>query len=186
MMLHALMHCASHVFGCGLKSAWDVAWLMERQPEIDVERLRDWVDRCAMPSGFYLPAAVIRHVLDVPVPSSLLGMEHRTSRFEALERVLRQRMFIAMEDTSELNPITKHGMFMLLHTTWSGRILHMSSLFGKHEREARVAARKSSGPLREFSLQLRESALQLKGFRKTLAAARSDARDEQAALLFDA
>lgn len=185
MMLHALMHCASHVFSCGLKSAWDMAWLLEREPNLDVERLTSWVDRCAMPSGFYLPAAIIRNVLDVPVPSAIFEHAPRGSRFAALERVLRQRMFIAMEDTTELNPVTKHGMFMLLHTTWRGRALHATSLFGRHEREARAAARTERGPLRELMLTLRQSAAQLRGFRATLAAARSDARDEEAALLFD-
>ena len=36
-------------------------------------------------------------------------------------------MFVAMEDTTELNPFSKHGIFLLLHTSWKGRALHMSS-----------------------------------------------------------
>ena len=180
-MLHAMMHCASHVFGCGLKTAWDVSWVLDRNPDIDVARLKKWIDACAMPAGFYVPASIIRDTLGVPIPAALAYPHPQDSRFEALIRVLRQRMFIAMEDTAELNPFSKHGMFMLLHTSWKGRALHVSSLFGNGERESRAASRKSQRS-RTFSQQVRESREQFNGFRKTLAAARRDAIDERAAL----
>ena len=180
-ILHAMMHCASHVFGCGLKSAWDTAWALDRKPDIDVARLKSWIDSCAMPAGFYVPASVIRETLGVDIPVELTDQHAHGSRFDALARVLRQRMFISMEDTSELNPFSKHGIFLLLHTTWKGRALHMSSLFANEERESRAASKKSSGA-RTLTQQLRESRQQLDGFRKTLAAARRDAMDERAAM----
>ena len=186
MILHALMHSASHMFGYGLKAAWDVAWLLERHPHVDEERMRRWIEQCAMPAGFYLPAAIIKQVLGVPIPTSLVRTWPSGSRFEAIERILRQRFFIAMEHVSDLNPITKHGMFMLLHTTWRGRTLHAASLFGKGERESRASWTGGAGMASELKMHLREASAHLKGYRRTLAAARSDARDEQAALLFDA
>ena len=186
MILHALMHSASHMFGCGLKAAWDVAWLLERHPHLDEARLRDWIERCAMPAGFYLPAAIIRQVLDVPIPSSLVKMPRSGSRFEAIARILRQRFFIAMEHASDLNPITTHGMFMLLHTTWRGRALHAASLFGKGERESRASWSSGAGLMSELKTQVREASAHLRGYRRTLAAARLDARDERATALFDA
>jgi pyruvate-formate lyase-activating enzyme len=183
-MLHALMHCASHVFGCGLKTAWDIAWALDRDPDIDVVRLRKWIDACAMPAGFHAPASIIRDTLGVPIPVGLIDRYPHGSRFEALVRVLRQRMFIAMEDTTELNPFSKHGIFLLLHTSWRGRALHMSSLFGSEERESRAASRKTQ-PARTLAQQIQESRQQFNGFRKTLAAAHRDAMDERAALFLE-
>jgi hypothetical protein len=180
-MLHAMMHCASHVFGCGLKTAWDIAWALDRNPNVDVARLKKWIDQSAMPAGFYVPASIIKDTLGVPIPAELTDSHPHDSRFEALIRVLRQRMFVAMEDTTELNPFSKHGIFLLLHTSWKGRALHMSSLLGSGERESRAAARKAQ-PSRTFAQQIRESRQQLNGFRKTLAAARRDAMDERAAM----
>jgi pyruvate-formate lyase-activating enzyme len=180
-MLHAMMHCASHVFGCGLKTAWDIAWALDRNPSVDVARLKKWIDQSAMPAGFYVPASIIKDTLGVPIPVELTDSHPHDSRFEALIRVLRQRMFVAMEDTTELNPFSKHGIFLLLHTSWKGRALHMSSLLGSGERESRAAARKAQ-PSRTFAQQIRESRQQLNGFRKTLAAARRDAMDERAAM----
>jgi hypothetical protein len=93
-------------------------------------------------------------------------------------------MFIAMEDTTELNPFSKHGIFLLLHTSWRGRALHMSSLFGSEERESRAASRKTQ-PARTLAQQIQESRQQFNGFRKTLAAAHRDAMDERAALFLE-
>lgn len=181
-MLHAMMHSASHLFGCGLKTAWDIAWALDHKCDIDVARLKRWIESCAMPAGFYVPAAVMKDVLEIPIPSLLIDSHPHDSRFAALIRVLRQRMFIAMETTSDLNPFSKHGMFMLLHTTWTGRALHVSSLFGREERESRLAAKRTRQG-RTLAHQVRESRQQLDGFRKTLAAARREAIDERAAML---
>ena len=185
-MLHTLMHCAAHMFGFGLKTAWDISWILERHPQVDSERLRRWADSCSMPAGFYLPASVLRSVLDVAVPLELCGSYRGESRFAAIERVLRQRMFIAMEETADINPITKHGTYMLLHNSWTGRSRHLFSLFGKHERESRVAARKSSGAFGELGTQFRQSRQHLKRFRVALADARAEAKDERAFLFADA
>jgi hypothetical protein len=163
MMLHALMHCAAHLFGCGLKAAWDVAWLLEREPEIDADRVRSWADRCAMPAGFYLPAKVIRDSLEVAIPSKLLEHVPNEPRFGPLERVVRLRLFLAMEGAYELNPVTKHGIFLMLHRSWRGRALHVASLFAPHERESRAQAASRSPAL---STQIRESAASWKKYRR--------------------
>lgn len=186
MMVHALMHFASHVFGYGLRTAWDVAWLIGRNPSLDLEQITAWVDGCAMPGGFYVPAVVMREALEIPIPPKLLSHAPTVPRFSVLERVLRQRMFVAMEGTWELNPISKHMLFLLLHDTWRGRVLHVSSMFGKHERESRAdASRKSSGGVRALPSQIRECAQQFSSYRKLIAQSRIRAADERAMQLFD-
>nr|MDP9179155.1 nucleotidyltransferase family protein [Gemmatimonadota bacterium] len=167
MVLHTLMHCAAHLFGLGLKAAWDVAWLVERAPALDVDRLRDWADRCAMPAGYYLPAKVIRTALDVPIPSKLLAGAPHAPRFAALERVIGRRMFIAMEGAYELNPFTTHGIFLMLHNTWRGRALHLASLFGRDERESRFeASAHFAARAQPLAAQIRESAAHWRSYRK--------------------
>lgn len=166
MILHALMHCAAHLFGCGLKAAWDVAWLLEREPELHTDRVRAWADRCAMPAGFYLPAKVIRDSLDVAIPSKLLDRVPNVPRFGPLERVVRLRLFLAMEGAYELNPFTTHGIFLMLHRSWRGRALHVASLFAPHERESRARAAVISPARRGLSAQIRDSAASWKSYRK--------------------
>jgi hypothetical protein len=167
MVLHTLMHCAAHLFGVGLKAAWDVAWLIERAPSLDADRLRLWADKCAMPAGFYLPARTIRESLEVPLPSKLLAGAPDAPRFATLERVIGRRMFVAMEGAYELNPFTTHGMFLMLHDSWRGRALHVASLFGPHERESRVeAAAHFPERARPLTAQIRESAEHWRSYRK--------------------
>lgn len=184
MMLHALMHCAAHFFGCGLKAAWDVAWLLEREPELDTDRVRDWADQCAMPAGFYLPAKVIRNSLDVAIPSKLLERVPNEPRFGPLERVVRLRLFLAMEGAYELNPFTTHGIFLMLHRSWRGRALHVASLFAPHERESRAQAAANSPARRALSAQIRESAASWKSYQRLANAGREANTRERVSQLF--
>jgi hypothetical protein len=185
MMVHALMHCAAHLFGCGLKAAWDVAWLLEREPQLDVDRVRSWADSCAMPAGFYLPAKVIHDSLGVPIPAKLLERVPNEPRFGPLERVARLRLFNAMEGAYELNPFTTHGIFLMLHRSWRGRALHVASLFAPHERESRASAAANSPARRALSAQIRESAASWKSYRRLANAGREAITRERVSQLFD-
>ena len=184
MMLHALMHCAAHLFGCGLKAAWDVAWLLEREPGLDVDRLRSWADGCAMPAGFYLPAKVIHDSLDVAIPAKLLERVPNEPRFGPLERVARLRLFVAMEGAYELNPFTTHGIFLMMHRSWRGRALHVASLFAPHTRESRASAA-NSPTRRPLAAQIRESAASWKSYRRLASGGREAISRERVSQLFD-
>lgn len=185
MMLHALMHCAAHLFGCGLKAAWDVAWLLESEPHLDTDRIRSWADRCAMPAGFYLPAKIVRDALDVAIPPQLLRGVPDEPRFGPLERLVRLRLFLAMEGAYELNPFTTHGIFLMLHRSWRGRALHVASLFARHERESRAEAAASFRGGRMLSAQIRESAASWKKYRRLANAGREAITRERVSQLFD-
>jgi hypothetical protein len=162
MLVHAFMHSASHLFAYGLKTSWDVAWLVERFDNIDWDRVSRWTDRTAMSAGFYLPARVMKSDLEIAIPAQLFARAPSGSRYSKLERIVARRLFMAMEDTSELNPISKHGFFLMLHNTWWGRALHVSSLFRRNEREARHA----NPHARPVAEQLRESLSQLRKYRR--------------------
>ena len=147
--------------------SWDVAWLVERSPDLDVDRLRSWADKCAMPAGFYIPAKAIRTALDVQLPSTLLAGAPDARRYAALERVIGRRLFIAMEGAYELNPFTTHGMFLMLHNSWRGRARHVASLFGRDERESRAqASAQHAGRDQPLTAQIRESREHWRSYRK--------------------
>jgi hypothetical protein len=90
-------------------------------------------------------------------------------------------MFVAMETTAELNPISKHAVFMLLHSTWRGRILHASSLFKAHEREAR-SANPAAGT---WQTQLKESYSHFQTFRQLSRAQKTTPAIAHKSALFD-
>jgi len=161
MLVHTLMHSASHLFGCGLKAAWDVAWTLDRHETIDYDRVVKWSDRCAMTAGFWLPARILKDALDLPLPERLFPHAADEIKYDVLQHFLRQRMFVAMEGTSELNPFSKHALLMLLHSTWRGRLLHVSSLFRAEEREAR-RGNPANGTL---ATQLRETYTQYQRYK---------------------
>ena len=83
------MHSASHLFGCGLKAAWDVAWTLDRHETIDYDRVVEWADRCAMTAGFWLPARILKDALDLPLPERLFEHAEDGVKYDVLQRVSR-------------------------------------------------------------------------------------------------
>ena len=124
-----------------------------------------------MAAGFWLPARILKDVLDLPLPARLFQHEADEEKYDLLQHFLRQRMFIAMEGTSELNPFSKHALFMLLHSTWRGRIRHVSSLFRPEERESRKA-NPTNGTL---ASQLRETYTQYRRYKSLRESTRATA-----------
>ncbi len=139
MILHALVHSSAHVFSHGLRAGWDVAWLLERFPSIDSMRLARWARQTAMPRAFWVPAHVVSRGL-VPLPGELMGGVLRDDRQRRLERVADVRMFSAIENAYEINPISKNGFFLILHDSNVGRVRHVAALFHQDERESRRSA----------------------------------------------
>jgi hypothetical protein len=143
MLLHAMTHSSAHVFSRGLRAGWDAAWILERFPSIDVERLRDWISRCSMPRAFWVPAKVLGRGM-VSLPQPLMEHAPHDERERRLERVAEARIFSALEGAYDLNPISKNGFFLLLHDSAAGKARHIVSLFGADERESRRSAAESA------------------------------------------
>ncbi len=170
MILHALVHTSAHLFSHGLRAAWDIAWLMERFPSIDAERLKQWVMQLEMPRSFWVPAHVISKGF-IPLPDELMSGSPTDDRQRRLVRVADLRMFSAIENAFEINPISKNGFFLLLHDSNFGRARHVAALFRPEERESRKSAArmlKDDEALRDHSLlalQLREGLSHWRQFR---------------------
>ena len=161
MILHALVHSTAHLYSYGLRAGWDCAWILERFPNIDVDRLVEWVESLAMPRSFWLPARVLGKET-VSFPRALLQRAPADDRQRRLERVADVRLFTALEGAFELNPISKNGFFLMLYDSFVARAQHIASLFGHDEREARRSAaeraRKSdpNGDHSAISIQIRQ------------------------------
>lgn len=75
-VLHAVVHTTQHYFRFGLKCAWDVHWIVERNPGIDWDRVGRWVSECRWPLGFQVPAGLLARELGVPLPAAVAGGAH--------------------------------------------------------------------------------------------------------------
>jgi hypothetical protein len=170
MILHSLVHASAHVFSHGLRAGWDVAWLLERFPSIDATRLAGWVTQLEMPRSFWVPANVISKGV-VRLPDDLMKDVPRDDRQRRLERVADIRLFSAIENAYELNPISKNGFFLLMHDSNFGRARHVAALLRPAERESRRSAARmlkkdeSIGNHSLLALQVREGLAHLKQFR---------------------
>lgn len=170
LILHALVHTSAHVFSHGLRAAWDIVWLLERFGSPDAGVLSKWVRQLEMPRSFWVPAHVVsRNFVSLPV--ELMDDVPRDERQRRLERIADLRMFSAIENAFEINPISKNGFFLMLHDSSFGRVRHVAALFRPEERESRRSAAKM---LREsdtlgnhslLALQLREGMTHWKQFR---------------------
>lgn len=171
MVLHALVHTSAHIFSHGLRAAWDIVWLQQRFPSIDAAVLLRWVKQLEMPRSFWVPARVVSKSFAC-LPPELFESVPRDERQRRLERVADLRMFSAIENAFEINPISKNGFFLMLHDSNIGRARHVAALFRPEERESRRSAAKLShdpeAPRNRsmLALQFREGMTHWKQFRE--------------------
>jgi len=173
MLLHSIVHSTAHLFSHGIRAAWDAQWITDRFPAISGERMLRLVRRCAMPRSFWVPARVIhRDIVKLPVVLMVAAPSDEKQR--RLERVAEVRMFTALEDAFELNPISKNGLFLMLHDSLGGRSRHLVSLLGREERGSRKAAaelaraRSPKSGSGAFAVQLNEGLAQWRAFRRAI------------------
>ena len=171
MMLHAMVHSTAHLYSHGMRAAWDAAWLLDRSPSLDVNRMRDWISRLAMPRSFWVPARALARCA-VALPPDLMRHAPSDERQRRLERVAEARIFTATEGAFDLNPLSKNGFFLMLHDSAYGRMRHVASLFGREERESRRSAnakakeRDPGSGHSALAIQLREGMMHWRQFKK--------------------
>lgn len=127
LLLHAVMHVTHHRFFYGLKSAWDILWIIDKYPDLDWERLAFWISACRVPLGFHVPLRVLRQELDLALPSGLLEISadianrgSRSVRQRHLESIARLHLF---SDVSNYpgNPFIGSAIWLLLYESWFHR-----------------------------------------------------------------
>jgi hypothetical protein len=170
-LLHAGMHASTHLFTHGLKTAWDLLWVLERFEELDWDRVTRWVQASRMPRGFWVPVRVLCRELEIPIPLEFLARAPVDRRQRKLETIARARLFSAMESAFDLNPFSKTAVFLLLHDSWRGCGRYLTSLVGREAAEARRSARHHV-PAQAFTQlpqQLRQALFHWQQYRRALA-----------------
>ena len=170
LLLHAGMHASQHFFSHGLKTAWDLLWILGTHPGIDWDRLARWVRASRVPRGFWVPVRVLAEELGIPLPAGLLRQAPTDARQQRLELIARRRLFRATEVATELNAISKSALILLLHESRRGRLRYLAA------EVAWRGARRSSwdGPLRRAGrgASLRQAWLHWSQYRRALGRAR--------------
>jgi len=166
LLLHAGVHASSHLFAYGLKTAWDLLWVIRRFPELDWDRLADWVNAGGLPRAFWVPVRVLAQELSIPLPVDFLRHAPSDRRETNLETMARHRLFSALEGPFDMNPFSKTGVFLLLHDSWMDRLRYLSGLREENAAEARSAAQQHH-PMRT-SKQLREAFSMWRRYRRSI------------------
>jgi hypothetical protein len=152
LLLHALVHCAQHGFSHGLRGAWDALAVLRVAPEVDWDRLARWVASMRAPRGFWVPAAVLARELGLPLPPEFLRQAPRDALQRDLEAVAARRLFRVAERVEALDPVSRHGLTLLMHDSVGARARYLAAV-GRWAlaRPARPAAagRPAVGPLRQ-------------------------------------
>ena len=171
LLLHAGMHASSHLFSCGLKTAWDLLWICSRFPELEWDTLARWVKASRLPRGFWVPVRVLSQELSIPPPLEFLQQAPVDRRQLNLETIARHRLFSAVEGPFDLNPFSKTGVFLLLHDSWIGRVRYLAALREGKAAESRANARQHhpSQSFHQMWRQLREALLQWRRYQRSLA-----------------
>lgn len=137
-LLHAVVHCTSHLFSHGLKAAWDVRECLEGEP-LDWDLLSGWVARLTAPRSFWTLFNPVSHELRLDVPRAFLARSPRDRKQLRLEAIARRRAFSATDVVEELNPFAKNAVFLFLCDSSVSRARVLSSLVGRDASVARTA-----------------------------------------------
>jgi len=176
LILHAIAHATTHLFGQGQKTGWDVEHLLAGAGRpIDWPRLTRWVQACRVPRAFWVPCRVLAQDLGLPLAHGLLAAAPVDRRQRQLETIARRRLFTAVEDQFAINPLSRTAVFLLLHDGLRARLAYLLWLSGPAASEARRSAgrRVSTQRLSALPGHLHASLRQLRQFR---AACRRDSR----------
>jgi pyruvate-formate lyase-activating enzyme len=126
-LLHAGVHAGAHVFAYGLKTAWDVRWLLEREAGVDWDRLSAWLTRTETARAFWATLGPLAEALELPVPAAFLAGAPRDAGARRLALIAGRRLFTSTESFLDVDPITKTGLFLLLHDSWPGRARYVAT-----------------------------------------------------------
>ncbi|MEB3306900.1 MAG: nucleotidyltransferase family protein [Cyanobacteriota bacterium] len=168
MILHAVAHSTTHLFGQGQKLAWDLDHLLlTAERPIDWSRLQAWVEACRVPRAFWVPCAVVARELNLGIPAAFLASAPVDRRQRQLELIAQRRLFTALETAFAINPLSRTAVFLLLHEGVRARLAYLNGLFGSAASEARRSAAIRSAAQRPSALptHLREAWQQLRQFR---------------------
>ena len=151
MLLHSLLHCSKHLWTHGLKTAYDVAWICERFPDLNWKWLARLAARTGMKRGFWTPLLMLARELELPVPAWFLARAPTDRRQKKLEHIARRHLFCDTKNPSEKNPWVRHPLFLLQSDSWIHRARYGWDLaFGDYQIQLRqLSARRDANHRRK-------------------------------------
>jgi hypothetical protein len=168
--LHAVVHVSTHLFAQGMKTAWDIFWLLEQSPRLDWERLAQWANTLRAPRGFWTPLRVLQQELEIPLPAAFLRHAPHDIRQRKLDMIARHRLFQTIEGPEELNPISRNALFLFLHDSWLSRARYVTSWFSGRATKAQGDARQVVGArdLKVLRQSMRQALMHWRQYRRAL------------------
>ena len=169
-MLHAGMQSASHLFSCGLRTAWDLRWILTQSPSLDWDRLAHWIEVSRVPRGCWTAVGVLAEALELPIPKEVLRRCPADTRQKKLNTIARHLLFTAYDQPQDVNPFSKVGVLLLLQDSWASRIGYLAALTRPETVDVHTEANgrsASQGPTKLLP-QIREAWLNWRGYRITL------------------
>lgn len=170
-LLHTGVHVSTHLFSLGLKTAWDILWVLERFPIIEWERLARWVEALRAPRGFWTPLRVLCRELDLTLPQEFLQRSPSDAHQRRLDVIARHRLFHVFDGPAVLNPVSRNAVFLLLHDSWLGRAHYLASWCRGRTAKAQGDMRRvaTGNDLAVLRRSLREALLHWRHYRRALA-----------------
>jgi hypothetical protein len=171
MLLHAAFHASAHVFTHGLKSAWDIASLIDRDgSSLDWERVRRWAQASSVARAFWTPVRALSAALDLPIPHDVLAAAPADRRQRQLELIAQRRLFSNFEGAFELNPFSRTAVFLMMHDGAARRARYLVWLLRSEAAAARRSARRTTTTQRwrDLPRQLGEAAAHWRQYRAAI------------------
>jgi hypothetical protein len=170
-LLHAIVHVSTHLFAQGMKTAWDILWVVEQFQHLDWERLARWVAVLRVPRGFWTPLRVLQQELAIPLPQAFLRYAPNDARQCKLDMIARHRLFQTIEGPEELNPLSRNALFFLLHDSWFSRARYVTSWLSGRAAKTQGDARRIVGSrdIKVLQQSLRQALAHWRQYRRALA-----------------
>lgn len=168
LLVHGVLHSATHLFANGVKTAWDLADLLQWFPQLDANKVARWIRHSPMQAGFWAVLQSFARELQIEIPKVLLRQAPAHKRQQQLELIARRRLFGAREGVLELNPLTKNALFLMMSGNARQQLQYLGAAFFSPEvRESRRSAFASSPEqsLKNWQNMARESYHQWQSFR---------------------
>jgi len=160
MLLHTCVHATNHFFPRGLRTAWDVHWILNHFPDIDWDRVVALAKKSKISRAFWVPARLLAEELDIPIPSDVLKLAPNDANQRKLERIARAKFF----DTRDKRISIIETAFSLLLNDSVARRIRISADFTASWIRSQ---RRPGGPSpRRIYKSLRQALVRWRGLRR--------------------
>lgn len=150
-LLHAAAHSAMHLFGYGLKAAWDIARLLDEQDArpLSWAAIDRWCRRSAAPAAATVTLRQLEVALELGLPPRWLAQLPGSPAEPLLRAAARGRLLSSADHSADENPISRLALHLLLQRRPAGAAIAFATWLGDVRRAAGAPAEPGdAGPAR--------------------------------------